>query len=588
MSSDLPRSKRFRADSALALASGIALPSRVSAAVPTLTYTNSNSNTNSEGQDQLGLFHDDQWQDVFIPVSVGQAPLTSADVNPVASRKRPWSSPLGETADAEWLRTNFPELGPDILQLPSQATAPVIVNPFLSLEPIRHPRLRHYSVPVAIPEDGYIDGLIKVRLNLSRYQQKFHATPRLQKFPWKGPKHGVSLTDQDLGDTLARLPPDFGRGLKLAGMDEKLFEFYRIAICGAVTLIKADNCYLQEVIPIAVKSDCVKHAILAQAATYILDYSGEEKVKTEANVHWKRAVHLLNRELQATERCKPGKENAIVAAMVLFGHNENVNWEATDSGNDCPPWYKATDLAERVLETSDPLHNYHSPGYVQCSRARIMLGNRIALYNIMSEIACPLDEYQVKCSFNWLLEGSERELHRIVGCTGLCPKLMHTFAQITHLSAKLYKDPNRLAARNLGRVIGERLENFEQHSDLSEGYPNRQALLDSCKPDENGEIFTAVKTVELLAESYVATAQIYLYCRLMRKSRRHPHVQQITDRALWIIERMATSGPLFNGAHAQVRVFVAAIVAVEQRHRDIVRTWFEELCHGTRGVSHLM
>lgn len=89
-----------------------------------------------------------------------------------------------------------------------------------------------------------------------------------------------------------------------------------------MTLIKADNCYLQEVIPIAVKSDCVKHAILAQAATYILDYSGEEKVKTEANVHWKRAVHLLNRELQATERCKPGKENAIVAAMVLFGHNE--------------------------------------------------------------------------------------------------------------------------------------------------------------------------------------------------------------------------------------------------------------------------
>jgi hypothetical protein len=80
-------------------------------------------------------------------------------------------------------------------------------------------------VPVAIPEDGYIDGLIKVRLNLSRYQQKLHATPRLQKFPGKGPKHGISLTDQDLGDTLARLPPDFGRGLKLTGMDEKLFEF---------------------------------------------------------------------------------------------------------------------------------------------------------------------------------------------------------------------------------------------------------------------------------------------------------------------------------------------------------------------------
>jgi hypothetical protein len=170
-------------------------------------------------------------------------------------------------------------------------------------------------------------------------------------------------------------------------------------------------------------------------------------------------VHLLNRELQATEKCKPGKENAIVAAMVLLGHNEvgdpcqdrkletlntrqNVNWEATDSGNECPPWYKATDLAERVLEMSDPLYNYHSPSNVQCTRARIMLGNRIALYNIMSAIACPLDEYQIRCTFTWLLEGGERELHRIVGCTGLCPKLMHTFAQITHLSAKLYKVRN--------------------------------------------------------------------------------------------------------------------------------------------------
>ncbi|CAN9080312.1 unnamed protein product [Alternaria alternata] len=184
----------------------------------------------------------------------------------------------------------------------------------------------------------------------------------------------------------------------------------------------------------------------------------------------------------------------------------------------------------------------------------------------MSAIACPLDEFQAKCSFTWLLEGDEREQHKIVGSTALSPKLLHTFAQITHLSTKLYKDPNRIAARNLGRVIGERLQNFQHHSDLSEGYPNRQALLDSCELDENGKVSTAVKTTELLAESYVAAAQIYLYCRLMRKSRRHPHVQLIVDQLLQI-----------------GRVFVAAIVAVEPRHRDIVQTWFEELCHGTRG-----
>jgi len=87
-------------------------------------------------------------------------------------------------------------------------------------------------------------------------------------------------------------------------------------------LIPDQNCYLSEIIPIAVKSDCVKHAILALAATYILDYSGEENVKSQANFHWKRAIHLLSRELTATESCKPGKENAVLAAMTLIAHNE--------------------------------------------------------------------------------------------------------------------------------------------------------------------------------------------------------------------------------------------------------------------------
>jgi hypothetical protein len=85
MSSDFPRSKRLRADSALTLAAGIALPSRASA-VPTLTYTN--NNPNSDSQIQPGLFQDNQWQDIFIPVSIEHAPL-NRDENPSAtSRKR--------------------------------------------------------------------------------------------------------------------------------------------------------------------------------------------------------------------------------------------------------------------------------------------------------------------------------------------------------------------------------------------------------------------------------------------------------------------------------------------------------------------
>ena len=85
MSPDLPRSKRLRADSALTLVSGVALPSRASA-VPTLAYTN----TNIDGgcQDQPGLFQDDQWQDVFIPVFIEDSPLNSDENPSAASRKR--------------------------------------------------------------------------------------------------------------------------------------------------------------------------------------------------------------------------------------------------------------------------------------------------------------------------------------------------------------------------------------------------------------------------------------------------------------------------------------------------------------------
>lgn len=85
-----------------------------------------------------------------------------------------------------------------------------------------------------------------------------------------------------------------------------------------------------------------------------------------------------------------------------------------------------------------------------------------------------------------------------------------------------------------------------------------------------------------------AAAQVYFYCRLIRKSRSHLHVQLIIKQLLQIVFHMSTSSPFFTRNYAQERVFVAAIVAVELQHCDIVQTWFEELCHGTRGVSHLM
>jgi hypothetical protein len=41
--------------------------------------------------------------------------------------------------------------------------------------------------------------------------------------------------------------------------------------------------------------------------------------------------------------------------------------------------------------------------------------------------------------YPWLLGGSKEEVREIYGGTGVCPKILHIFAQITQLSARLMK-----------------------------------------------------------------------------------------------------------------------------------------------------
>jgi hypothetical protein len=82
----------------------------------------------------------------------------------------------------------------------------------------------------------------------------------------------------------------------------------------------------------------------------------------------------------------------------------------------------------------------------------------------------------------------------------------------------LHKNPQRPTAQKLGNAIRERLNNFWQWSDLSRGYATSEKLLNSCELDETGKVFSHVKVTELIAETYVAAAQIYLYCRLLRSA----------------------------------------------------------------------
>jgi hypothetical protein len=127
------------------------------------------------------------------------------------------------------LNTSFPDLEPSTLLLPDRSWAPEIPNPFYTDVVIQHPRTRRLSAPVNIPQDGYINGLIKVRLNFTK-KPKEQPMARLQRFPWVKSKFiPGGIIDQPPVDLVSYLPPDFGRGLKLNGADEKLFNFCEFA-----------------------------------------------------------------------------------------------------------------------------------------------------------------------------------------------------------------------------------------------------------------------------------------------------------------------------------------------------------------------
>lgn len=231
------------------------------------------------------------------------------------------------------------------------------------------------------------------------------------------------------------------------------------------------------------------------------------------------------------------------------------------------------------------------------------------MYDILCQVVCPLNLEEVKNQYPWLLEGNEREVRRIVGLTGMAPKLLHTIGQISHLAARLNHDPESTVVPIAGKIIEDRLDGFHQWSDLSEGHASAEDLLASCILDLDGKVSCAVAVNELTAESYVAMAQIYLHCRVfrygfvsvlnpsktpvfhhllrcpLRKSRRHPDVQSRLSVLLQCISRLPTSGFLYTAQGAVLRTLVAGIVAIYPQHRDVVRGLFVKTVKGPRGVS---
>ena len=111
-----------------------------------------------------------------------------------------------------------------------------------------------------------------------------------------------------------------------------------------------------------------------------------------------------------------------------------VNWELQEKGAE-PKWRQGNRLAKRILDNADPGFKHWDPVNVQSSKARITLANRIAFIDILVLPVTPLQVQKNDRMYGWLVEGTNAEVSKIHGGTGLCSKLLHTFAQITHLTA---------------------------------------------------------------------------------------------------------------------------------------------------------
>lgn len=64
--------------------------------------------------------------------------------------------------------------------------------------------------------------------------------------------------------------------------------------------------------------------------------------------------------------------------------------------------------------------------------------------------------------------------------------------------------------------IEKMLLGIRQWSELSNGFPCEQDLLEACVLDGNGLVSTAREVTDLTAQCWVSAAQIYLQCRFYR------------------------------------------------------------------------
>ncbi|KAL8928156.1 MAG: hypothetical protein Q9208_001866 [Pyrenodesmia sp. 3 TL-2023] len=391
-------------------------------------------------------------------------------------------------AVGRWFQQSFPDLGPSVPVLAERKVDFGVPNPFAVDQVILHPRMKSRPVVPRVRSEGAVSRLIKFRYHLKQGA----TTAAAGRNAYSGTAENAGeQQDNPFLNPCPNLPKDFGRGMKSSATDASLLKFYTVAFCSGRTLLAESNGFLNEVTPMAASNHCVKHALLALSATYVLDYHPSKELEQVANMHHKRAVMLLSQALNSEKTYTPDGEDAVVAALALMGHNDVMT----------PEWLTENQIATVVLDKSDPGYRFNSPSNVQSSKARKCLGKKIAFNEILCSVAAPLPEEKKKCPYPWLLEGNEKEVRRIDGLNGLAAKLLHTYAQITHMTKRVMANPTTTVAPMVGQILESKLHNFQQWSDFSVAYITPEIMLAECQLDAAGKVMSAVDMTNIIAES---------------------------------------------------------------------------------------
>ena len=72
----------------------------------------------------------------------------------------------------------------------------------------------------------------------------------------------------------------------------------------------------------AERSECVKHALLSLAASYVLDYAPADNLKARATLHHSRAVRLLDSELAKAGTYQPGGGEEAICTLAILNQED--------------------------------------------------------------------------------------------------------------------------------------------------------------------------------------------------------------------------------------------------------------------------